>query len=232
MKMKKTSLLVVTGMALILAGCGNQSTSTNSKKTNNATPKTETVKHRSKTTAHSASATKQAISSVVITSRNSSQASHQGTAQQNAPSQDSNPNAQTKVFNNQTQAASYIANQPGYTTGKAQQGLPTVNLGYGITGTLNSGAGQQMLQWNEGNWSFTVRASAVQGQNPTPTAKQIVSELENVYLPAPQNHGVGTFDIATNTYTLRWQKNNKVYSVSGSSPSDVIAKAVNAGKNE
>ena len=89
-----------------------------------------------------------------------------------------------------------------------------------------------MLQWNEGNWSFTVRASAVQGQDPTPTAKQIVNELQTVYLPAPQNHGVGTFDIATNTYTLTWQKNNKVYSVSGSSPSDVIAKAVNAGKNE
>ena len=158
---------------------------------------------------------------------NNSQSDQQATAQNN---QNAN-NAQTKEFNNQTQAASYVTNQPGYTTGN-QQGLPTVNLGDGITGTLNSGAGQQMLQWNEGNWSFTVRASAVQGQDPTPTAKQIVNELQTVYLPAPQNHGVGTFDIATNTYTLTWQKNNKVYSVSGSSPSDVIAKAVNAGKNE
>ena len=216
MKIKKSSLLVVAGMAVLLAGCGNQSASTNSKKADN-TPKTEAVKRsQSDQTQTAAAAT-----------GNNSQTNQQPTAQNNQNA----TNAQTKEFNDQAQAASYVTNQPGYTTGN-QQGLPTVNLGDGITGTLNSGAGQQMLQWNEGNWSFTVRASAVQGQDPTPTAKQIVNELQTVYLPAPQNHGVGTFDIATNTYTLTWQKNNKVYSVSGSSPSDVIAKAVNAGKNE
>lgn len=222
MKIKKSSLLVVAGMAVLLAGCGNRSTSTNSKKADN-TPKTEAVKRSENQTA----ADQSTANVSAVATRNNSQTNQQPTAQNNqAPT-----NAQTKEFNDQAQAASYVTNQPGYTTGN-QQGLPTVNLGDGITGTLNSGAGQQMLQWNEGNWSFTVRASAVQGQDPTPTAKQIVNELQTVYLPAPQNHGVGTFDIATNTYTLTWQKNNKVYSVSGSSPSDVIAKAVNAGKNE
>lgn len=225
MKIKKSSLLVVAGMAVLLAGCGNQATSTNSKKADN-TPKTETVKRSQNDQTQSAADRSTANANTPVTDNNS-QSNQQATAQNN---QNAN-NAQTKEFNNQTQAASYVTNQPGYTTGN-QQGLPTVNLGDGITGTLNSGAGQQMLQWNEGNWSFTVRASAVQGQDPTPTAKQIVNELQTVYLPAPQNHGVGTFDIATNTYTLTWQKNNKVYSVSGSSPSDVIAKAVNAGKNE
>ena len=225
MKIKKSSLLVVAGMAVLLAGCGNQATSTNSKKADN-TPKTETVKRSQNDQMQSAADQSTANANTLVTDNNS-QSNQQATAQNN---QSAN-NAQTKEFNNQTQAASYVTNQPGYTTGN-QQGLPTVNLGDGITGTLNSGAGQQMLQWNEGNWSFTVRASAVQGQDPTPTAKQIVNELQTVYLPAPQNHGVGTFDIATNTYTLTWQKNNKVYSVSGSSPSDVIAKAVNAGKNE
>ena len=224
MKIKKSSLLVVAGMAVLLAGCGNHATSTNNTKTDN-TPKTETVK-RSQNDQTQAAADQSTANANTATDNNS-QSNQQTTAQNN---QNAN-NAQTKEFNNQAQAASYVTNQPGYTTGD-QQGLPTVNLGDGITGTLNSGAGQQMLQWNEGNWSFTVRASAVQGQYPTPTAKQIVNELQTVYLPAPQNHGVGTFDIATNTYTLTWQKNNKVYSVSGSSPSDVIAKAVNAGKNE
>ena len=223
MKIKKSSLLVVAGMAVLLAGCGNHATSTNNTKTDN-TPKTEAVK-RSQNEAQTVA--DQSTANANTATDNNSQSNQQATAQNN---QNAN-NAQTKEFNNQTQAASYVTNQPGYTTGN-QQGLPTVNLGDGITGTLNSGAGQQMLQWNEGNWSFTVRASAVQGQDPTPTAKQIVNELQTVYLPAPQNHGVGTFDIATNTYTLTWQKNNKVYSVSGSSPSDVIAKAVNAGKNE
>ena len=221
MKFKKSSLLVVAGMAVLLAGCGNQSASTNGKKADN-TPKTEAVKRSQNDQTQTADAN---INTPATD--NNSQSNQQVAAQNN---QNAN-NAQTKEFNNQAQAASYVTNQPGYTTGN-QQGLPTVNLGDGITGTLNSGAGQQMLQWNEGNWSFTVRASAVQGQDPTPTAKQIVNELQTVYLPAPQNHGVGTFDIATNTYTLTWQKNNKVYSVSGSSPSDVIAKAVNAGKNE
>ena len=225
MKIKKSSLLVVAGMAVLLAGCGNQATSTNSKKTDNI-PKTEAVK-RSQNDQTQVAADQSTANANTPATDNNSQSDQQATAQNN---QNAN-NAQTKEFNNQAQAASYVTNQPGYTTGN-QQGLPTVNLGDGITGTLNSGAGQQMLQWNEGNWSFTVRASVVQGQDPTPTAKQIVNELQTVYLPAPQNHGVGTFDIATNTYTLTWQKNNKVYSVSGSSPSDVIAKAVNAGKNE
>ena len=225
MKFKKSSLLVVAGMAVLLAGCGNQSASTNGKKADN-TPKTEAVKRSQNDQKQTADDQSTANINTPATDNNS-QSNQQVAAQNN---QNAN-NAQTKEFNNQAQAASYVTNQPGYTTGN-QQGLPTVNLGDGITGTLNSGAGQQMLQWNEGNWSFTVRASAVQGQDPTPTAKQIVNELQTVYLPAPQNHGVGTFDIATNTYTLTWQKNNKVYSVSGSSPSDVIAKAVNAGKNE
>lgn len=225
MKFKKSSLLVVAGMAVLLAGCGNQSASTDGKKADN-TPKTEAVKRSQNDQTQTADDQSTANTNTPATDNNSQ--SNQQVAAQN--DQNAN-NAQTKEFNNQTQAASYVTNQPGYTTGN-QQGLPTVNLGDGITGTLNSGAGQQMLQWNEGNWSFTVRASAVQGQDPTPTAKQIVNELRTVYLPAPQNHGVGTFDIATNTYTLTWQKNNKVYSVSGSSPSDVIAKAVNAGKNE
>lgn len=225
MKFKKSSLLVVAGMAVLLAGCGNQSASTNGKKADN-TQKTEAVKRSQNDQTQTADDQSTANINTPATDNNS-QSNQQVAAQNN---QNAN-NAQTKEFNNQAQAASYVTNQPGYTTGN-QQGLPTVNLGDGITGTLNSGAGQQMLQWNEGNWSFTVRASAVQGQDPTPTAKQIVNELQTVYLPAPQNHGVGTFDIATNTYTLTWQKNNKVYSVSGSSPSDVIAKAVNAGKNE
>lgn len=43
MKFKKSSLLVVAGMAVLLAGCGNQSASTNGKKADN-TPKTEAVK--------------------------------------------------------------------------------------------------------------------------------------------------------------------------------------------
>lgn len=225
MKFKKSSLLVVAGMAVLLAGCGNQSASTDGKKADN-TPKTEAVKRSQNDQTQTADDQSTANTNTPATDNNSQ--SNQQVAAQN--DQNAN-NAQTKEFNNQSQAASYVTNQPGYTTGN-QQGLPTVNLGDGITGTLNSGAGQQMLQWDEGNWSFTVRASAVQGQDPTPTAKQIVNELQTVYLPVPQNHGVGTFDIATNTYTLTWQKNNKVYSVSGSSPSDVIAKAVNAGKNE
>lgn len=231
MKMKKTSLVLVAGMALLLAGCGNQSSSSGSKKTDNS-PKTETVKkaETKQDTNNQENSNSQVTSD--STNENSNAQSQNKVTQESTQNSGQQNVAQTKQFNDQAQAASYVAAQPGYIDGKAQQGLPTVNLGYGITGTLNSGAGQQELQWNEGNWSFTVRASAVQGQDPTPTAKQIVNELESVYLPAPQNHGVGTFDIATGTYTLTWQKNNKVYSVSGSSPSDVINKAVSAGKSE
>lgn len=212
--MKKTSLIMVTGLALLLAGCGNHNTSTSSHHADN-TPKTETVKQ---------SKVQQDLSTQIANNSSTNNNSQTNTQQTSPQTQ----NVKTQQFDNQNQAASYVAAQPGYTA-QNQQGLPKVNLGYGITGTLNSGAGQKMLQWNEGNWTFTVRASAVQGQDPTATAQQVVSELEKVYLPAPQGHGVGTFDIASGSYTLTWQKNNKVYQVTGTSPSDVISKAVNVG---
>lgn len=214
--MKKTSLIVVAGLAVLLTGCGNHNTAT-SNHHSDTTPKTETVQQ-------SKSQIQQRSSSQVI--NDSSFDNNSQSIAQHSDSQIKSVKAQQ--FENRNQAASYVAAQPGYTT-QNQQGLPKVDLGDGITGTLNSGAGQQMLQWNEGNWTFTVRASAVQGQDPTSTAKQVVAELEKVYLPAPQGHGVGTFDIASGSYTLTWQKNNKVYQVTGTSPSDVISKAVSAG---
>lgn len=213
--MKKTNLIMITGLVFLLAGCGSHNTATDGHR--DTTPKTETVQQ-------SKSSVQQKSSSQIVNS-SSFNSNSQSTTQQD---DSQTPSVKTQHFENQRQAASYVATQPGYTT-QNQQGLPKVNLGYGITGTLNSGAGQQMLQWNEGNWTFTVRASAIQGQDPTATARQVVAELEKIYLPAPQGHGVGTFDIASGSYALTWQRNNKVYQVTGTSPSDVISKAVSAG---
>ncbi|WP_290033154.1 hypothetical protein [Ligilactobacillus cholophilus] len=237
MKKSRTSLSLIAILALMLAGCGN-SNNQNQNKKEASHAKTEQVKkqHKSKTSSSESSQVKTASSSVTSVADNKN-----GDAQQtkqdssivaNADSENSNSNnvatdgTSTQDFSTNEQAVSYITNQ-GYRTSQSTQGLPTVNLGYGITGTIDSGAGQQYLHWNEGNWSFTVRSSNVEGQNPIPTAQKIVNTLQSTYLPAPQNRGTGTFDIATGNYQLTWQKNNKVYTVTGNSPENVIQKAVN-----
>lgn len=218
MKRKKISLTLVAILALVLAGCGN-STAQNQHSKESTQAKTEQTKQsavkKDSSKISSSEAYQQTSTTEQVNSQNVSEKSSKVASSQSESAQQ---------FSDASQAASYVDNQ-GYQTSTETQGLPTVNLGYGITGTLDSGAGQQYLHWNEGNWSFTVRASAVNGQDPLPTAKKIVSTLEKVYLPAPQNQGTGMFDIATDTYQLTWQEGNQVHTVTGNSPDDVINKA-------
>lgn len=221
---KQTSLTLVAGLALLLAGCENSTAPSKTTHKAESSIKTEQVKSK-----QAASSTESSIASSINSTNTDQSVSVEGQSTAE-PSKKAAKQTQTQQFSTKAQAASYVTDQ-GYQTSQETQGLPVVNLGHGITGTLDSGAGQSYLHWNEGNWSFTVRASAVNGQDPTNTAKEIVNQLETTYLPAPQNQGSGTFDIATGNYQLTWQKNNQVYSVTGNSPQDVIQKAVNQGNN-
>lgn len=218
MKKKKASLTLVAILALVLAGCGN-STAQSQHYKESTQAKTEQTKQ---------SAVKKGSSKISLSETYQQTSTTEQVNSQNVSEKfskvASSQSEKAQQFSDDKQAASYVDNQ-GYQTSAETQGLPTVNLGYGITGTIDSGAGQQYLHWNEGNWSFTVRASAVDGQDPLPTAKKIVSILEKVYLPAPQNQGTGMFDIATDTYQLTWQEGNQVHTVTGNSPDDVINKA-------
>lgn len=111
-----------------------------------------------------------------------------------------------------------------YRSGADDQGLPKVNLGHNISGTIDAGAGNRYLHWNEGKWSLVVHAAAVNGEEPTAKAKQIVELLEKSYLPAPNTVGSGEFEVS-GTNKLTWQDQTTVYTVSGPSAETVIAMA-------
>lgn len=98
---------------------------------------------------------------------------------------------------------------------KQASGLPTVKLDNGVTATEQSGAGQRYLTWNKDNWSFTVHASAVNNQNPKPTANKLISLLEDYNLPKADNKASITLQVGTSYGSLNnemyFQKDGKLY---------------------
>ena len=111
----------------------------------------------------------------------------------------------------------------------AKQGFspyaPTIDLGYGIIGYQNSGMGQTLLGWNEGNWLLEV-LHPIENQMGIDLAKNIVDELESVFLPPPKDTGririVMTSPSQTET-TIMWQKNEVVYRIdSTNNPIDIL----------
>lgn len=108
-------------------------------------------------------------------------------------------------------------------------GLPTVDLGHGLTGTIDAGAGQRYLTWKEGHWQLTVHAAAVNGEDPVPTARHIVELLEQFYLPAPDDRGTGTFEVSVGDgqrpQILTWMRGNVVYTMEAHSIDTLVQMA-------
>ncbi|SIT88152.1 hypothetical protein [Edaphobacillus lindanitolerans] len=106
------------------------------------------------------------------------------------------------------------------------EGSGNVDLGYGITGTEDAGAGSVFLTWHEGKWSFSMRNQNI--DNPggsgdmTALAKKIVAKLEDRMLPPPEEAGAGTFDLSSDEYSLAWQRGKVVYSISADDPLKLI----------
>ncbi|WP_050616356.1 hypothetical protein [Bacillus testis] len=106
-------------------------------------------------------------------------------------------------------------------------GNPPIQLGSGIKGFPEAGAGNKWLNWHEGRWYLSVHASNIEGNSDyTPLAKQIVSYLEKNSLPAPHQYGSVKADVeasksATNKVT--WQEGKTVYSIFGvTNPIDML----------
>lgn len=101
-----------------------------------------------------------------------------------------------------------------------------VDLGYGITGYLSGAMGSTYLNWQEGNWGLTVKASNQDDANPTDLATQVVEYLEGVALPAPETVGQINLSMKEQTTyqdnTATWQVGNVVYIVSHSNPLTLI----------
>lgn len=98
------------------------------------------------------------------------------------------------------------------------KGLPTVSLGHNIQGYLDAGAGQRYLNWNEGNWSFGVHATALQGEKLEQMSKQIVSLLEEHMLPVPRLYGQVSFEVGNQNgqrnQNIIWQDEKTVFKLS------------------
>ncbi|STD25477.1 hypothetical protein [Enterococcus mundtii] len=104
-----------------------------------------------------------------------------------------------------------------------------VDLGYNIVGYQQGAAGSSILEWQEGNWRLRIRASNIDGQNPVPLAKQIVTYLESARLPAPEK--VGTIEInmtdGTNQNTrIIWQQPTTVYTITNQDSMNALKMAV------
>jgi hypothetical protein len=118
------------------------------------------------------------------------------------------------LYNTATQAGNYI-NYQDYK--KYESGNPSVDLGYGIKGYIDAGAGSEYLGWNEGRWSLTVRARTVHGNNVKTVGKQIVAYLEKEMLPPPHQRGAGEFsadELTNRNQRISWQNKNADYEVS------------------
>lgn len=108
------------------------------------------------------------------------------------------------------------------------KGLPTTNLGSGITAWTDAGAGQRYVTFNEGNWQFTVHGAAVNGEDAEATAKNLVALLNSYYLPAPDK-GKGTFEVSVadgeTPQTLTWAKGSSLYKLQAHSTDTLIKTA-------
>ena len=107
-----------------------------------------------------------------------------------------------------------------------ETGQPS-DLGQGITGYMDAGAGTAGLVWHEGRWSFLMlqRNGEGAGEELIARATEAVEKLEERLLPAPQEVGAGTFDLSSSgsaANTLQWQAENVVYSVHFSDPLELI----------
>lgn len=129
---------------------------------------------------------------------------------------------QKQSFGSKSDAASQI----NYLPASGNQGLPTVNLGSGITGYKDQGAGNIHLLWNEGHWSLSVHAINIENQDPTPLAKQTVTLLNQYFLPAPNKIGQISFDVniepGARDQVISWQDGSSVYTLSAHDPATAI----------
>ena len=95
-------------------------------------------------------------------------------------------------------------------------GARAVDLGYGIKGYRDAGAGSQFLGWNEGRWSLAMKAHTDQGDEIVEDAKKAVQLLEEETLPIPNEYGSVKLDVSDSKYRsqhIAWQDGKIVYEV-------------------
>ena len=105
------------------------------------------------------------------------------------------------------EAASEEIDKTVYTEGEA------VNLGHGITGYQDGGAGSLFTSWNEGRWAITARSTTEKSEESLATAKETVEFLETNKMPIPKQYGHLHVDAEHSGSLAKWQKQNFVYTL-------------------
>ncbi len=94
-------------------------------------------------------------------------------------------------------------------------GLPAVKIAGNVTGTEEGAAGSTYLQFNQGQWSFVVRASNVRGQKPLPTAQKLLAFYQQYGLPYTTAKASVQVDVGESLGSLNtvitWAKGSSVY---------------------
>ncbi|UQS87209.1 hypothetical protein MOO44_03355 [Nicoliella spurrieriana] len=213
-------LIPVAILGLLLAGCGSKNNDNQNASMKNS--QSTSVKSSDKTTSSKASSSSSASSSSAASSSDSVASSSSSESASSATS--GNP-VSSKTYASREAAK----NSVGYQSKASTSGLPTVNLGSGITGVKDAGAGQVFVSFNMGRWSLTVRGTEVNvSDTATPAAKQMVAYLQTHTLPVPDGYGHVSADIDSNETTVKWQEGATVHKVSGSTPEAALQAAIDA----
>lgn len=104
-----------------------------------------------------------------------------------------------------------------------------IDLGYGIIGYQNGGAGSLFTYWQEGNWALGVRTPNMENAESIELPYQVVTYLEEHLLPAPRDKGQISLDEGAasdlGVNQIIWQEDNIVYSISHVDPMAAIIMA-------
>ncbi|MGM9950846.1 MAG: hypothetical protein ACI33P_12000 [Lysinibacillus sp.] len=115
--------------------------------------------------------------------------------------------------------------QVGFQDYKEVGGEP-VDLGHGITGYQDAGAGSLFTSWNEGRWAIVARTTTDAPEEGVQLARRTVSFLEEHTLPIPYEHGSLHLDVNEQGSLVKWQKEELVYGLTAAGNEELLEWAV------
>ncbi|MEK3952105.1 hypothetical protein [Psychrobacillus sp. FSL K6-1464] len=88
-----------------------------------------------------------------------------------------------------------------------------IDLGFGITGYQDAGAGSMWTSWNEGRWAIAAHTHTSEGEKGEKLAKEATEFLETHTLPIPKPNGFAHIDVYQSDNRIVWQKESTVYMI-------------------
>jgi len=95
----------------------------------------------------------------------------------------------------------------------SELGGQPIDLGYGITGYQDAGAGSMWTSWNEGRWAIAAHTRTSEGESGEKLAREATEFLETHTLPIPKPNGFAHIDVYQSDNRITWQKENVVYMI-------------------